>query len=173
MQKTTLINNILGWTVFLIASATFFLTLEPTVSWWDCGEFITSAFKFEVGHPPGAPLHMILGRVFTLFATDASKAALMVNSMSALSSAGTIMLLYWSIVHLAKKLFPGEGLTNAEQVVVWGSGLVGALAFSFTDSFWFSAVEGEVYALSSFFTAAVFWAILKWEDVADEPHANR
>ncbi len=173
MQKTTLINNILGWTVFLIAAITYFLTLEPTVSWWDCGEFITSAFKLEVGHPPGAPFHMILGRVFTLFAPDASKAAVMVNSMSALASAGTIMLLYWSIVHLAKKLFVNEELSLDEQIAVWGSGLVGALAFTFTDSFWFSAVEGEVYALSSFFTAAVFWAILKWENVADEPNSNR
>ena len=173
MQRTNLINNILGWVVFLIASVTYFLTVEPTVSWWDCGEFITSAFKFEVGHPPGAPFHMILGRVFTLFAPDASKAAFMVNSLSVIASAGTVMLLYWSIVHLAKKLFPSDKLTLGEQVAVWGSGLVGALAFTFTDSFWFSAVEGEVYALSSFFTAAVFWAILKWESVADQRNANR
>ena len=173
MQKTKLINNILGWAVFLIAAVTFILTLEPTASWWDCSEFITSAYKFEVGHPPGAPLQMILGRIFTLFAPDASKAAFMVNLMSALASAATIMLLYWSIVHLARKLFPAEKLTKGEQIAIWGSGLVGALAFAFTDSFWFSAVEGEVYALSSFFTAAVFWAILKWENVADQKYANR
>ncbi len=173
MQKTTLINNLLGWAVFVIAAITYFLTLEPTVSWWDCGEFITSAFKLEVGHPPGAPFHMILGRFFSIFAPDTSMAAFMVNSLSALASAGTVMLLYWSIVHLAKKLFSSEELSAGEQVAVWGSGLVGALAFTFTDSFWFSAVEGEVYALSSFFTAAVFWAILKWEDVANEPRANR
>ena len=173
VKKTTLINNILGWLVFVIAAVTYFLTLEPTVSWWDCGEFIISAFKLEVGHPPGAPFHMILGRFFTLFASDESKAAVMVNSMSALASAGTIMLLYWSIVHLAKKLFSSEKLSAGEQIAVWGSGLVGALAYSFTDSFWFSAVEGEVYALSSFFTAAVFWAILKWENIAEEKHANR
>ena len=173
MQKTTLINNILGWTVFLIAAVTYFITLEPTASWWDCSEFITSAFKLEVGHPPGAPFQMIIGRVFTLFAADNSKAAFMVNSMSALASAATIMLLYWSIVHLARKLFKSEVLTNGEQIAVWGSGLVGALAYAFTDSFWFSAVEGEVYALSSLFTASVFWAILKWENVADEPNANR
>src|SRR5210317_679419 len=105
MQKVKLINNILGWAVFFIAALTYFLTLEPTASWWDCGEFITSAFKFEVGHPPGAPFHMILGRFFSIFASDQSKAAFMVNSLSALASAGTIMLLYWSIVHLAKKLF--------------------------------------------------------------------
>ncbi len=173
MQKTALINNILGWIVFLIAAITYFATLEPTASWWDCSEFITSAFKLEVGHPPGAPFQMILGRVFTLFATDVSQAAYMVNAMSALASAATIMLLYWSIVHLARKLYHTETLTKGEQIAVWGSGLVGALAFSFTDSFWFSAVEGEVYALSSFFTAVVFWAILKWENVAGEPNANR
>jgi hypothetical protein len=173
MQKTKLINNILGWGVFAVAAITYFLTLEPTVSWWDCGEFITSAFKFEVGHPPGAPFHMILGRVFSIFAPDVSKAAFMVNSLSAIASAATIMLLYWSIVHLARKLFSAEKLTNGEQVAIWGSGLLGALAFTFTDSFWFSAVEGEVYALSSFFTAAVFWAILKWENIANEKNANR
>jgi hypothetical protein len=173
MQKTKLINNILGWVVFLIAAITYLLTLEPTVSWWDCGEFITSAFKLEVGHPPGAPFHMILGRVLSIFAPDASKAAYMVNAMSAISSAATVMLLYWSIVHLAKKLFSADQLTKGEQVAVWGSGLVGALAYTYTDSFWYSAVEGEVYALSSLFTAAVFWAILKWENVANEKNANR
>jgi hypothetical protein len=146
MQHTKLINNILGWAVFVIAALTYFLTIEPTVSWWDCGEFITSAFKLEVGHPPGAPTFMILGRIFTLFAPDETKAAVMVNSLSALASAGTIMILYWSIVHLAKKLFASEELNVGEQIAVWGSGLVGALAFTFTDSFWFSAVEGEVYA---------------------------
>src|SRR5680860_1732601 len=173
MQKSNLINNILGWGVFVAAAIVYFLTLEPTVSWWDCGEFITSAFKLEVGHPPGAPFHMILGRVFSIFAPDASKAAYMVNSMSAISSAATVMLLYWSIVHLAKKLYSEEKVTNGEQIAIWGSGLVGALAFTFTDSFWFSAVEGEVYALSSFFTAAVFWAILKWENEAGQKYANR
>jgi len=173
MQQTKLINILLGWATFIIAATTYLLTLAPTASWWDCGEFIISAYKLEVGHPPGAPFHMILGRMFSIFAADPSKAALMVNALSALATAGTIMLLYWSIVHLARKLFLKENLTNAEQIVVWGSGLVGALAFTFTDSFWFSAVEGEVYALSSFFTAAVFWAILKWENVAGQPRADR
>ena len=173
MQHTKLINNILGWLVFIVACITYFATLEPTVSWWDCGEFITSAFKLEVGHPPGAPTFMILGRIFTLFAPDVTKAAVMVNSLSAIASAATIMFLYWTIVHLARKLFPGEKLNTGEQIAVWGSGLVGALAFTFTDSFWFSAVEGEVYALSSLFTAMVFWAILKWENVAHEKYANR
>lgn len=172
-NKSTLINNILGWLVFLVAALAYFATLEPTASWWDCGEFITSAYKLEVGHPPGAPFHMILGRFFSLFAPDPSKAAYMVNSLSAIASAATIMLLYWSIVHLARNLFPERELTKGEQIAIWGSGLVGALAFAFTDSFWFSAVEGEVYALSSFFTAVVFWAILKWENVADQPYANR
>ncbi|WP_319500852.1 DUF2723 domain-containing protein [uncultured Draconibacterium sp.] len=173
MQHTKLINNILGWLVFIVACITYFATLEPTVSWWDCGEFITSAFKLEVGHPPGAPTFMILGRIFTLFAPDATKAAVMVNSLSAIASAATIMFLYWTIVHLARKLFSEDKLNTAEQIAVWGSGLVGALAFTFTDSFWFSAVEGEVYALSSLFTAMVFWAILKWENVAHEKYANR
>lgn len=120
MQKTTLINNILGWIVFLIAAITYFITLEPTASWWDCSEFITSAFKLEVGHPPGAPFHMIIGRVFTIFAGDPSKAAFMANSMSAIASAATVMLLYWSIVHLARKLFNTEKLNNGEQIAVWG-----------------------------------------------------
>ncbi|WP_340111356.1 protein O-mannosyl-transferase family [Maribellus mangrovi] len=173
MQNTKLVNRILGWIVFVIAAVTYFLTLEPTVSWWDCGEFITSAFKLEVGHPPGAPTFIILGRIFTLLGGGPERAAVMVNTMSALASAGTIMILYWTIVHLAYKLFPEEKLSLGEQIAVWGSGLVGALAFSFTDSFWFSAVEGEVYALSSFFTALVFWAILKWENVAHEKNANR
>ncbi|MCD6354977.1 MAG: DUF2723 domain-containing protein [Prolixibacteraceae bacterium] len=173
MRQSKIINNILGWIAFVIAGITYLSTMEPTASWWDCGEFIASAFKLEVGHPPGAPIQMILGRFFTLFAPDTANAAVMVNTMSALASAGTIMLLYWSIVRLATKLFSSENLTLGEQVAVWGSGLVGALAYTFTDSFWFSAVEGEVYALSSLFTAAVFWAILKWEEVADEKNANR
>ncbi len=173
MPQSKLINTVIGWIVFAIAALTYFLTIEPTVSWWDCGEFITSAYKLEIGHPPGAPTFMILGRIFTLFAPDATKAALLVNSLSAIASAATVMLLYWSIVHLAQKLFSNDTIGKGEQFAIWGSGLVGALAFSFTDSFWFSAVEGEVYALSSFFTAIVFWAMLKWENVADEKYANR
>jgi len=173
MKKFKTTNNILGWATFLISAVVYLVTVEPTVSWWDCGEFITSAFKLEVGHPPGAPVFMIIGRFFTLFAPDTGKVALMANALSALASAGTVMFLYWTIVHLARKLFPQEALKPAEKIIVWGSGLVGALAFTFTDSFWFSAVEGEVYALSSLFTAVVFWAILKWENVADQPFANR
>jgi hypothetical protein len=173
MHRFNTINNLLGWTVFLISAIIYILTLEPTASWWDTSEFIVSAWKLEVGHPPGAPFHIILGRFFTLFAPDSSQAAFMVNLLSGLASAGTVMLLYWSIVHLARKLFPERELTPAEQIAVWGSGIVGSLAFAFTDSFWFSAVEGEVYALSSFFTAAVFWAILKWENEAERKYANR
>jgi hypothetical protein len=173
MHRFNTINNLLGWTVFLISAITYLLTLEPTASWWDTSEFIVSAYKLEVGHPPGAPFHIILGRFFSLFAPGTSQVAFMVNLLSGLASAATIMLLYWSIVHLARMLFPERELTLAEQIAVWSSGVVGSLAFAFTDSFWYSAVEGEVYALSSFFTAAVFWAILKWENEADSKYANR
>lgn len=173
MKQNQVINNILGWAAFIISATVYFLTIEPTVSWWDCGEFITSAFKLEVGHPPGAPLFMILGRVFSLFAPDTSKVALMVNSLSALASAATVMFLFWTITHLARKLIKSEKFSLTEQILVFGGGFVGALAYAFTDSFWFSAVESEVYALSSLFTAVVFWAILKWENSADEPHANK
>ncbi len=173
MRHFRIVTNITGWTVFIVALCTYYFTLEPTASWWDCSEFIISAYKLEVGHPPGAPLHMILGRFFALFAGDTSQVAFMVNLLSAFASAGTIILLYRSIVHLSLKLFSEKGLKLYEQILIVGGGLVGSLAFAFTDSFWFSAVEGEVYALSSFFTAAVFWAILKWENEADEKYANR
>ncbi|MFA7490624.1 MAG: DUF2723 domain-containing protein [Mariniphaga sp.] len=172
MRQFNLINNILGWTVFTIAATVYLLTIEPTASWWDCSEFIISAWKLEVGHPPGAPIHMLLGRFFSLFASNNSQVAFLVNLLSALASAGTILFLYWTIVHLARRLFP-EVPTRPEQIIIWGSGLVGALAYTFTDSFWFSAVEGEVYALSSFFTAVVFWAILKWENEAGNKYAGR
>ncbi len=173
MKQNQLFNNILGWTVFIISAIVYFLTIEPTVSWWDCGEFITSAYKLEVGHPPGAPLFMILGRVFSIFAPDTSKVALMVNSLSAISSAATVMFLFWTITHLASKLVKSDNPSLTEQIVIFGSGIVGALAYAFSDSFWFSAVESEVYALSSLFTAIVFWAILKWERNADQPFANK
>jgi hypothetical protein len=166
-------NRILGWAVFLIAAITYIITAEPTVSLWDCGEFISSAYKLEVGHPPGAPFFMLVARFFTLFASDVTRVAFMVNVMSALMSAGTIMFLYWTITHLAIKIMGNENLKPYQLVAVLGSGLVGALAYTFSDTFWFSAVEGEVYASSSFFTAIVFWAILKWENVADEKYANR
>lgn len=174
MEKFKTINRITGWVVFLIAATVYLLTIEPTTSFWDCGEFIATAFKLEVGHPPGAPLFMIIARVFSLFAGDVTNVAMMVNAMSGLASAFTILFLYWSIVHLAKKMFPNnEELSLGQTIAIIGSGVVGALAYTFSDTFWFSAVEGEVYALSSLFTAVVFWAILKWENVANEKYANR
>lgn len=176
MKQFRLINNITGWFVFVVASLTYLLTMEPTASLWDCGEFIASAFKLEVGHPPGNPVFMIIARFFTLFAgSDVSKVAVMVNAMSALASAFTILFLFWTITHLARKILVhnGANIPVNQTIVIMFSGAVGALAYTFSDSFWFSAVEGEVYATSSFFTAAVFWAILKWEDIADEPYADR
>ncbi len=171
------INNIVGWMVFAIATTVYFLTLEPTASWWDCGEYIATAYKLQVGHPPGAPLFQLLGRFFSLFAFgDLTKVALMINIMSALSSSFTILFLFWTITMLAKKLFVPAGentLTAGQGWAVIGAGVVGALAYTFSDSFWFSAVEGEVYAMSSFFTAVVFWAILRWEEVADHRHGFR
>ncbi|MBE0653623.1 MAG: DUF2723 domain-containing protein, partial [Bacteroidales bacterium] len=166
-------NIILGWATFLAALITYIMTLEPTASWWDCGEFIACSYKLLVGHPPGAPLFLLMGRLFTLFTSDPEKVAYMVNLMSALFSAFTILFLFWTITHLAKKFFAEGELTTENTILVLGSGLVGALAYTFSDTFWFSAVEGEVYATSSLFTAVVFWAILKWENIADEKHANR
>jgi len=174
MKNFKQLNNIVGWLTFLVAAVTYLLTIEPTASFWDCGEFITTSFKLEVGHPPGAPFFMILGRFFTILGGSPANAAVMINSMSALASAFTILLLFWTITHLAKKLVKPEGeYTTGQIIAILGSGVVGALAYTFSDTFWFSAVEGEVYASSSLFTALVFWAILKWEDAADEPHANR
>jgi len=174
MKNFKQLNIIVGWLTFLVAAITYLLTIEPTASFWDCGEFITTSFKLEVGHPPGAPFFMIMGRLFNLFASNPSHVAVMVNSMSALASAFTILFLFWTITHLAKKLVKAEGeYTTGQMIAILGSGVVGALAYTFSDTFWFSAVEGEVYASSSLFTALVFWAILKWENTADEPHANR
>ena len=168
------LNNIIGWFSFLIATIVYFLTIEPTTSWWDCGEFIATAYKLEVGHPPGAPFFLIIARIFSLFAGDVTQVAKMINVLSALSSSFTILFLFWTITYFAKKLFIQDGeLTKGKMIAVFGSGLVGSLAFTFSDSFWFSAAEGEVYAMSSFFTAIVFWAILKWESIAHEKHADR
>ena len=168
-------NLILGWISFAIALTVYLLTLEPTVSLWDCGEFIASSYKLQVGHPPGAPLFMIIGRVFSLFTSDTEKVAMMINAVSAFASAFTILFLFWTISHLLKKiLMKGSDKTSmSDMIVVLGGSFVGAMAYTFSDTFWFSAVEGEVYATSSLFTAVVFWAILKWENVADEPGANR
>ncbi|HNW76340.1 MAG TPA: DUF2723 domain-containing protein [Bacteroidales bacterium] len=175
MKRYKRLNTILGWVVFLISAIVFILTAEPTMSFWDCGEYISTAFKLEVGHPPGAPLFQLLGRFFSLFAFgDVTQVARMINTMSCLSSAFTILFLFWSITMIAKKIVNRTGeMTNAKMYMIFGAGLVGALAYTFTDSFWFSAVEGEVYAMSSFFTAIVFWAILKWDEVADEEHSYR
>ncbi|NOX46443.1 MAG: DUF2723 domain-containing protein [Chlorobi bacterium] len=175
MQTYKKLNTILGWTVFAIASIVYIMTSEPTASFWDCGEYIATAYKLQVGHPPGAPLFQMLGRFFSLFAFgDTSKVALMVNYMSALSSGFTILFLFWTLTMLAKKLVLKNGeMTEGKMYAIFGSGLVGALAYTFSDSFWFSAVEGEVYAMSSFFTALVFWAILKWDEHADEEHSFR
>ncbi len=174
MKKYNLFNNIFGWIIFVIAAIVYLMTIEPTVSFWDCGEFITTSFRLEVGHPPGAPFFMIIGRFFILFASSAENAARMVNTWSALASGLTIMFLFWTITHLAKKLIKIEGeITIGQTVSIIASGVVGALAYTFSDTFWFSAVEGEVYATSSLMTAIVFWAILKWENEADESHSNR
>ncbi|MDR2915507.1 MAG: DUF2723 domain-containing protein [Tannerella sp.] len=174
MKKFQLANNVLGCIVFAIAAAVYLMTIEPTASFWDCGEFITSAYKLEVGHPPGAPLFMLIGNIFSHL-TDAANAAKMVNSMSALFSALTILFLFWTITHLTRKLLvkDKENMTLSQTILILGCGLVGSLAYTFSDTFWFSAVEGEVYASSSLFTAVVFWLILKWEDYADAPHADR
>ena len=175
MKKFNLINNITGWITFLVAAFIYLSTIEPTSSFWDCGEFIASAYKLEVGHPPGAPFFMIFGRIFTLFAgSDTARVAMMINSLSALASAFTILFLFWSITHLSRKILAhNDDFNTYNYLVIIGSGLVGTMAYTFSDTFWFSAVEGEVYATSSLFTAVVFWAILKWENVADEPYANR
>lgn len=169
------INNLAGWLVFAIAAFVYIITSEPTASFWDCGEYIATAAGLQVGHPPGAPLFQMLGRFFSLFAFgNELLVARMVNTMSALSSAFTILFLFWTITHLANKVvknYPDIFINPVPAVI--GSGIVGALAYTFTDSFWFSAVEGEVYAMSSFFTAFVFWAILKWENEADEPRSIR
>ena len=159
------INNYLGWLVFLIATTVYFITIEDTVSLWDCGEYITAAYKLEVGHPPGAPLFMVLGRLSSFFA-DPENVAVWINRLSAVSSSATILFMYWSITLLVKKisLRDKKELTSGDKVAILGSGIVGALAYTFSDSFWFSAVEGEVYAMSSLFTALIFWAILKWDE---------
>jgi len=165
-------NNVAGWVAFVIAAITYLTTIEPTASFWDCGEFITTSYKLEVGHPPGAPFFMILGRFFSLFAGP-SQVAMMINALSALASAFTILFLFWTITHLVRKMVSSETMTTGQMITILGSGMVGALAYTFSDTFWFSAVEGEVYASSSLITAVVFWAILKWENAAGEPHANR
>ena len=175
MKQYKLVNNVLGWLTFLVAAFVYCSTIEPTASFWDCPEFITTGYKLEVGHPPGAPFFMLTANLFSQFAHDPSQVARMVNTMSALLSATTILFLFWSITHLARKLILKDWseMTLGKLIAIEASGLVGALIYTFSDTFWFSAVEGEVYAYSSAFTAIVFWLILKWEDHADEPHSDR
>jgi len=167
------VNNIIGWIIFAIASIVYLLTVEPTAGWWDVGEYVSTSYKLQVGHPPGAPLFQLMGRFFSLFAFgNTENVALMINIMSVFSSSFTILFLFWTITRLARKLVV---LPDSKQSLfpIMASGIVGALAYTFSDSFWFSAVEGEVYAMSSLFTAAVFWAILKWEEVADSKYSYR
>ena len=174
MKNFRFYNVLVGWITFLIAAVVYLLTIEPTASFWDCGEFIATAYKLEVGHPPGAPFFMILGRFFTLFSGSPENAAKMVNVLSALASAFTILFLFWTITHFVKKIvIKNDEFSVGNIITIIGSGLVGALAYTFSDTFWFSAVEAEVYATSSLFTALVFWAILKWENESDQRYANR
>ena len=175
MKQYRLIDNVLGWVAFFIAAFVYCSTIEPTASFWDCPEFITTGYKLEVGHPPGAPFFMLTANLFSQFASDPSDVARMVNTMSALLSATCILFLFWTITHLVRRLLidSWEELTPVKTIAIQASGMVGALIYTFSDTFWFSAVEGEVYAYSSAFTAVVFWLILKWEDHADEPHSDR
>ena len=176
MKKYRLIDNVIGWLVFVVAAITYLLTIEPTASFWDCPEFIAQAFKSEVGHPPGNPIFILVGRFAANFAGgDVMAVSKCVNAMSALLSAATILFLFWTITHLARRLVTRDGsqLTRANVWAILGAGIVGALAYTFTDTFWFSAIEGEVYALSSMFTALVVWLMLKWEEEADQPHSSR
>ncbi len=174
-KKFTFWNRLTAALVFVISATVYLLTIEPTASFWDCGEFIASSYKLEVGHPPGNPVFQLFARFFTMF-TDGAHAAVAVNAFSAICSALTIFFLYLTIVFLAKRLIkPSEDgtYTTARAIAIFGSGAVGALAYTFTDTFWFSAVEGEVYAMSSLITALVFWAMTKWYEQADRPYANR
>ncbi|MCR5453570.1 MAG: DUF2723 domain-containing protein, partial [Bacteroidales bacterium] len=181
MKEFKFYDRIAGWTAFAVAAVCYLLTVEPTASWWDCGEFIATAVKLEVGHPPGAPLWMIIGRVAALFASDDSQMALMMNATAALAAAFTSLLLFWSITHIARRIvenskYSGERVNSyslAQTVAILASGMVGSLIYTFCDTAWFSAVEAEVYSMSSLFTAVVFWLILKWEEQADEKYANR
>ena len=183
MKQFRLVDNLLGWLAFAIAAFVYCSTIEPTASFWDCPEFISTGYKLEIGHPPGAPFFMLTANLFSQFASDPSQVAYWVNTMSALLSAATILFLFWTISHLVRRLvLKNETYRSATSlaslgwsrlIAIWGSAMTGALIYTFSDTFWFSAVEGEVYAYSSAFTAVVFWLILKWEDHADEPHADR
>jgi len=175
MKQFKVVDYILGWVAFFIATIVYCSTIEPTASFWDCPEFITTGYKLEVGHPPGAPFFMLTANLFTQLVSDPSMVAKMVNTMSALLSATCILFLFWTITHLTRKLILKDWseMNMAKLIAIEASGMVGALIYTFSDTFWYSAVEGEVYAYSSAFTAVVFWLILKWEDHADEPHSDR
>ena len=183
MKQFRLVDNVMGWLAFAIAAIVYCSTIEPTASFWDCPEFIATGYKLEIGHPPGAPFFMLTANLFSQFASDPSQVARMVNMMSALLSAATILFLFWTISHLVRRLlikqedfFKATTLKDIpayKWIAIEASAMVGALIYTFSDTFWFSAVEGEVYAYSSAFTAVVFWLILKWEDQADQPHAAR
>ena len=177
MKKYNLVNNLLGWVCFAVAAVTYLLTIEPTASFWDCPEFISQGAKLEVGHPPGNPIFMLAARFFvTLFGGGMSTAAIAVNTMSALLSAATILLLFWTVTHLTRRLIVRDDADSIPAWKMWlimGAGVCGALAYTWSDTFWFSAVEGEVYAFSSFCTALVVWLMLKWENRADLPHSDR
>ena len=175
-KRYDFVNNVSGWVVFAIAAVTYLSTIEPTTSFWDCGEYISTAFKLQVGHPPGAPMFQILGAFFALFSFgDVTQVALMINAMSALSSAFTILFLFWTITAFGRRIAERseEDMGEGGMFAIIGAGAVGALAYTFSDSFWFSAVEGEVYAMSSFFTAIIVWMIFKWDRDYGNPHANR
>lgn len=175
MLKFKSLNNVFGWLTFAIATITYMMTMETTASFWDCGEFISAAYKLQVVHPPGAPLFLLIERLFSLFATTKENVAYFTNLGSGLSSSATILFLFWSITLLAKKLVgkKEEDFNTTDIILVLGSGLVGGLAYTFSDTFWFSAVETEVYAMSSLCTAVVFWSILKWDNIADHKHSDR
>ena len=175
MKQYNLLNNVTGWVVFAIAAFTYCSTVEPSASFWDCPEFISTAYKLEVGHPPGAPFFMLTGNLFSQFTSDTSQVALMINIMSALLSAFCILFLFWTITALVRKLVVKDATraTLSQTILVMGAGVTGALAYTWSDTFWFSAVEGEVYAYSSMFTALVFWLILKWEARADEAGSDK
>lgn len=173
-RRYNILNNTFGWAVFAVAAVTYLLTLEPSASFWDCGEYIAQSYRMEVGHPPGNPFFALMARFFSNFASSPDKVAICINAMSALLSAATILLLFWTITHLARRLLAGrQGISRRKAALIFGSGVCGALAYTWSDTFWFSAVEAEVYAFSSFCTALTFWLILKWENRSDDPRSDR
>lgn len=176
MMSFKRINTLLGWASFAISFLVYMLTLEPSVSLWDCGEFLSAAYKLQVVHPPGAPFFLLLGRIFSLFAPSPAMAAICINAMSAAASAGCVMFTFWITTYLAQKMLgpaDSDKESSVRNILIFGAGLVAALTNTFSDTFWFSAVEAEVYALSSFFTALTFWAVLRWEQDADKPGGDR